>query len=701
MAEHDFVINFRVNNQQAQQAKQEEVQAYKQVEGAAVQASKAATQASDAEAKARRQKISEILSAQEVAVKAREELIARENKRAIQAAADQADAHKQGEKARLDAIRATAEAQKKASDDLKRQAREASQAQKDAARQAADAQKQAAQQAKDAARQAAAAQKQAAQETSKWASAGMGVVSSMTSIIGAMGGLTSVTAVVSALADQWQAVKAEQAEAVRGATDYRELLREIASLKGMPNVNTETIRQEFDFRRKTGMAAGDATKLQIGARGMAASVIDEPGFPGRISQGEFDTALVSAGKLQALKNVDATQMGKLAGAVTMYGDAGADSRMSADEIKEQLVSLFKVGDIGTFDDAGQYASALTKAAPSVQAGDFSSLGQLGGFLSAMSMTGPGEVNTKLDQLTRMSKGSIKDVSKPPGASMSPSEYLSSLKVTDQQDVPTVLETMAKDVDAASAKAAANGQKLSIDSFLRERGYGSIQDIGAFKDFYSSRYKYNKRFAPMANAIPSTQEADAYLGAGLGTPGQVQQAANLARDEAKFAMGGGPQEIVNAYKEKIFEESKAIDADKWWFEKNFTGEFKDNVAHMTAGPRLSGMAFEDIRRRGIAMGKPWQPSTVEGTDGAVMIDPIADFMKAPTGSQQEASNMFELLKQVMPGATTTGSAQQQQVMEQTYDRMKSMDESLKVIRDNVKQPKVLAVAPKPQVLGLAP
>lgn len=64
-------------------------------------------------------------------------------------------------------------------------------------------------------------------------------------------------------------------------------------------------------------------------------------------------------------------------------------------------------------------------------------------------------------------------------------------------------------------------------------------------------------------------------------------------------------------------------------------------------------------------------------------------------------MFELLKQVMPGATTTGSAQQQQVMEQTYDRMKSMDESLKVIRDNVKQPKVLAVAPKPQVLGLAP
>jgi len=679
MAEHEFVINFRVNNQQAQAAKQEEVSGFKAVEAAAVQAANKAVQASNQQAAAQKQNVAQVLSAQQIAAKAREELIARENKRAVQAAADALDAAKQAEKAKQDAVRATAEAQRKASEDLKRQAKEAAEAQKQAARDAADAQKQAASQAKQAARDAAAAQKAAAQEATKWASAGQSVASTMLGIVGTLGGVTSLAGAASAVAGQFERISAQAREAANAVGDYRSELRELASIKGSSSVDAATVQAELGFRSRTLQSRGDATRMQESALGLAAVAV---GPQGKIGQDDFSTFMESAGQLQVAKNVDASAMGSLAGSMVL----NAKGPTNSDTLKRQLLAQFKAADLGAMSP-GPFAEAFAKGAPMVGSGDYASLSDLTAMISGLSYGGKDTVNERLRQLTRMTRGSLGDVTKPPGANIAPADYYKGLGVNDQMDTRAILERMAQDV---AVKEKASPGKFSLETYLRGNGFGSTEDIGAFKQYMQYRGQINDVLLPAANALPTTEQANAQLGEFRSTALGFRQQADLAADAAKVTQGIGAPEFVEAYKKDLFSRLTTRDQGKLW---GWGGSYEGSQSWYNA-PSFHAEMVEDLRKKGTAVGLPWQTTMVSNGAGEYLEDPLAG-----TTSNEQFGQLFSQISQ--RGGSIMGSQEALELLKRQTEAATKMEKSLQQIADQTVKPKVLAVAPKPQVLGLAP
>ena len=94
MAEHDFTINFKVNNQETKAARQEEAQGYQAVEQAATASIQRIGKARDDVARKATENVRQLLTEEQALAKAKESLIDQTNRKAVKAAMEQLDATK-------------------------------------------------------------------------------------------------------------------------------------------------------------------------------------------------------------------------------------------------------------------------------------------------------------------------------------------------------------------------------------------------------------------------------------------------------------------------------------------------------------------------------------------------------------------------------------------------------------------------------
>lgn len=488
-------------------------------------------------------------------------------------------------------------------------------------------------------------------------------------VIGAVGGITSVAGAVGYVATQFKEVQQQAIKAALEVSGYREKLRELAGIKGVQSPDADTLRKELGFRRDTLQSSGDAIKLQESALGMAAAVVG----PGRkLSEAEFDKFLRGAGQLQVARDVDPTAMGGLAGAMAL----NTKGPMDGDLLRRQLLAQFKVADLGAMTSA-QFSDQFSKAAPLVGAGDFKNLQELGAVMSGMSFGGKDTVGERMRQLVRLTRGSLNDVSAPPGAAMSPAEYYRSIGANDQQDTRKILEMVSKDVQSQEAVAKRQGKTLSIDTYLRQRGFGSTEDIGAFKQYYNFRDQINQTFIPQAYNLPTSEQANKQLNAFKATPLGFKQQAELQRDMTSVAMGAGPGEYADAYKRDLFERLKVRDQGTLF---GWKGEFDSTTGILGSGMFRTEM-IEDLRRKGLAAGLDWTPKPIPGDQEGGRLDPLQALISGRPGSPEESQGLTRAIQMISErGGSPLGSPEAIKALEQQLDVTKRLEEHMRKVAE---------------------
>lgn len=618
MAEHDFTINFKVNNQETKAARQEEAQGYQAVEQAATASIQRIGKARDDVARKATENVRQLLTEEQALAKAKESLIDQTNRKAVKAAMEQLDATKK----------------------------------------AAAAQVQAA--------------KEATDQTQRWASAGESVLSQVRGLVGMAGGITSLAGAVGAVAAKYEDMARQARQAAEDTLRMRGELKELAGLGGKPFVDADTLKSQLGFRSKTLQSATDASRLQESALGMAGAVVG-PGQ--KLSQDEFQTLLVAAGQLQVSRNIDPTAMGQIAGTLAFNAKPGTDG----ETLKRQLLAQFKTADLGNLTPS-TFADQFAKAAPTVGAGDFSSMGEMGAVLSGMSFSGRDVAGERIRQLVRMTRGSLNDVSKPAGADISPGEYLKSIGATDQVDTRRILEMMSGDVDRQKA-ALPKGQTLALDTYLRKRGYGSVEDINAFKAYYSNRDVINQKLLPAANQLPTADQVNQQLGAFRLTPSGFAQQAELSKDVSTVTQGVGAPEYLLSYKRDLFERLKTRDAGSWM---GWGGQFEGSQTAWNA-PSFHKEMIEDLRAKGTAVGLDWAPKLVSTGMGEAVEDPLAG-----TSSPEQFGQLFTQI--LAKGGSVAGSPETKAALDRQIDLASKMEKHLAQIANR------LGNAPPAQAFG---
>jgi len=389
MSEHNFEVNFVVNRDEAAAAHAAEAAAYRQHVADADKAAKAIVADLQAEARARKQGTTQALTDDQVATRARVELIKRENDSRVKAAAEAIAGTKK--------LRA----------------------------------------------EQAAADKQMANS----AAAGSKLAGVLGSIGSAAFGFSGISSVIGEIAGAFQRARQQAEEAGKFAADYRATLKEIASLKGHNAPTAEVVKQDLDFRKQTLQDAAGARGVQENFMNLSASATDTKNPKGevvtrkKISKEDAEAAMLFAGQQHARVGGDPGAIGMLAGIIPSMEKT---ERVSADQMKTRLAQLMQIGQAGGANPA-QFASQIAASAGLVSSGAYRDPARMGAVGSTISLTTASEIGTGLDQLHRLTQGSLHDTTPGPGAKMSPADYMKSIGASAQTRVSDFYRSRRRDL----------------------------------------------------------------------------------------------------------------------------------------------------------------------------------------------------------------------------------------------------------------
>jgi hypothetical protein len=595
----DFSVNFVVTRAESKAAHEAEDKAYKDHVKNADKAAKSVEASATREVSARKKAAAEILTAEQVAAAAKVELIKRTNAAQVKAAADAADAVKK----------------------------------------------------------AALATKDADAQMASAAAVG-GKLAGVFGMIGnAAFGLNGISSVITMIAESFERAKNQAVNAAKFADDYRKSLKEIAFLKGEAQPTAKLVLEDLAFRQKTLQTKEGARETQEQFRNVAGISIDTKDTKRRISKEDAEDAMVFAGQLGSRVGGDG-DIGKLAGIIPMT--EGKD-RVSGDDVKRRLYQLSLLGQAGGASP-GQFASQMAGSSYLTTTGAYKSFARQGAVGSAISIGTPTEIGTGFDQIHRATIGSLSDVSKPMGATMAPADYLKSIKATDQMDDLEILQAMFADIEKAEAAQKQKGLKLDLTGYLKDKGYGNIHDIGRVSQLYGARADLTNTLIPMANKLPTLDEANEQFNTFKGGPTGQAQAGAVNADRVSFAVGGGAMEYYKTLEARAIQSGQTPGGI-------MPGDQKDWEGSRTASNRM----LEMLRQEGMAKGLDWSiKERDDGRGGTRTEDPLASYFRGYAGTKERASGYYELAQRVKgAGGDPYGSHS---------DIIKSSEESLRNIAD---------------------
>lgn len=631
MGEHEFKIDFVVNNAQTKEARAEEQAGYQLIEKIATEALKRIGKTRDDDAQKAKQAIRDLLTAEEVAAKAKNALIDQTNKKAVRAALDQMDAAKKAAQAQVDA------------------------------------------------------QKQLEAQTAKLNTTTQMVVTSLSSVIGAVGGINSLGSAVSFVADAFRRARDQAYDAGAMARDYRQALQELAQLKGQTSPSAQIIREEIDLRQKTLQTAGAAKDLQATFLGGAQAAIDT----GKLKKEDVAGYMKFVGSMQAMENTNPEAYGKLASVIPL----SAKGNISGEDASRMFAQLYRISQpsAAKFSQLAEQMSATSGMTASGQFRDIRRQFALGSFLGVNT---PGEAATGLEQLGRMTIGSLKDQTAAPGAAMSPMEYLSKLGANDQMDVVDIADLMLKDAEREDARLQKQGKKLNIQSYLRERGYSNIQDINRFTQLYGGRDIYRQKFQPMMDQLPTLAEAQKPIGEFQVSPTGQARRASVDQDVAKLAQGIGPLEYYQSLEQRAFAKAQA--------EGDLSGSFDDWKGSIQLQGMMEKMLREEAGRVGMdATVKPGFATFGGASRGS---DPLSKYFRAAAPGSREAAEGFQELglEIARRGGDPMGSSQKLiDLFEKNTAAVVKTEESMRMLVNRMPAPQPQAFQPRGQNAGRMP
>lgn len=546
-------------------------------------------------------------------------------------AKETADAEKAGRQAAREVARA-------AKDEATRLAREQAEVEKTAARDKAQAHRTAIKEIADADRQRSAAHKQAIQEQTaaakqaakEQAAAAKATAKEQAAVTGAiegtgkafagmalqLGGVATVGAAVSAAANlitqSFEKARDIALEAVNSVVHYREAILELAALKGQIGQSSTAVKEDLAFRSKTLQTAEASRTFQLTALGVGESSIDNAMGQRLISKDDFRKAMEYGGAFQAAEGGSAEAHAQLVGLLpSLIG-----RRTTGEEVfqkEAQLYKIFQPGGASYTSLANQYS----KLAPLITSGQYDPM-EAAALLSAFSTTNKEGAGENFQQFTRATLGGIGRMR---GASIEGAEkqgeYLKSIGVTDQlikatpaKQLPfAIANLVTADMNQQREAAAARGEEFNPYVYLRHKGYGNEQDLGALLQYQGllNTGALQGTFMPLASqeAMPTFEQAMKPVKSAQRTdPAMLERSVQLGSEQANVAIGT-PLEYYGKLQRRAYDRLKARgetgsvwgsfeDYQKDWLlggEKRLDKEIQDMFVEEMKG---RGMSEEQIR-----------------------------------------------------------------------------------------------------------
>ena len=659
----EFEIKFVVTRQQALEAHKAESAAYKEHVKEADSAAKMVEAASNREADAKIKAGQKALTAEEAASKAAEELTRRQNAAKVKAIADSMDADRKAKLASDEMRRQALEADKKAARDALEATKARIKAEREERKKLDDEIK----------RQS----KEQADGMKSAESAASGFLGVLTNIAGATLGVSSLSTAIGYVVDAFNAAKQAAMDAGKFVEDYRQNLKELAFLKGQPGATAPIVQGDLDFRSKTLQDQNSSRATQEAFLNTAAISIDSGATRAKMSKQEAEGAMVFAGRMQSMAGGSGDAWGKLAGIIP---STESKERVSAEDVKRRLFQMTQIGSIGAASPA-QFAEQMAGTAYLTQTGAYKDLARQAAVGSAISLSAPGEVGVGLEQLHKMSAGGLVNQSKGPGAERSPSEYLKGLGAHDKMDDLQILDLMMRDV--ASKNLSGN----EMTTYLAKQGFDNGREVDRFRQLYGRRQDLYRTLLPMADKMPTGQEADEGFNKFVATPSGMSQKSNVAQDRAKFGLGAGAQEYYAALQKQAHASLSARGA-AWGDLESYKGSTL-GLASLETEMRAI------LSSEGSKAGLPWQ---YDPKKGGAQIDPLNDLSGGLPGSQSQAGKFYQHAQEIAAAGGSPLGDNSRQVMDMNknlkdqYDTLVKSEAHLAKIAAAIQPPPVAVARP---------
>jgi hypothetical protein len=296
----------------------------------------------------------------------------------------------------------------------------------------------------------------------------------------AMVGLQSAQSVIGMFTEHFARIRQYAAKTADEIQRMREGIRELQALRGEMGETGKGIAHTIGISGQTMQTPEEVKEMLKHGLSTGAMALGK-GPSAAMTEEEFDQLMIGAGKFQAMEGGNAGIFGDLAGLVALE----SKGKLTPEEGEARIERLFHIQIPGRFPVMSQAVAQYAKNTSLVM-NDIYTPEELMGLTSAFSISGPEESATKVQQFTRsVMAGRVKAR----GMAVSPdvdfektSEYFKGLGITDQDSAIERGKKIAKDLQKQKSAAQAAGKRFPAHEYLIEHGFGNMQDREAIMDF---------------------------------------------------------------------------------------------------------------------------------------------------------------------------------------------------------------------------
>ena len=286
----------------------------------------------------------------------------------------------------------------------------------------------------------------------------------------AMVGFQSMGSLLSGIVTHFDKIRMDAFHAAEDVLRMRGAIRELAALRGDLGKTGPTMAHVLGISAQTLQTPEEAQHMEEAGLGIGELAIG-PG--GKMTRAEFEKSLISAGKMQTMEGGPAEAYGAMVGQLP----PSSKENLTADQMQGKMNRMFQIQQPGGFKNFGQAAQQYAKIQPLIQSGVLTEEQGMG-LLSAMSVSSPEESASMVDQFVRATMSNRmreRGMKVPEGVEFQKSaDYMKSIGADKMTDPIEIGKTIAADLKAKEAEAAANGKKFDQYGYLQTHGLGQNQ-----------------------------------------------------------------------------------------------------------------------------------------------------------------------------------------------------------------------------------
>lgn len=376
-------------------------------------------------------------------------------------------------------------------------------------------------------------------------------------LVGLASNLTSLAgpaAIAQTIAEGFDRAARSAVDAAKFTNEYREALLQFAALRGHLGSTGPELREQLKYRAQTLQDSQSAIKFQEAAMNIGQASVDTATRKGLISEEEFRKAILMGGQFQAAEGGEAQTHGQLVGQIPML----LGRRTTGEEVfqtERQLFDIFQLGG-GSFSQmVGQYLGNASLVTNKVYDAP-----QLAALQSAFSLSSPGSAGVNVERFTRATLGGLGSTSVPQieGDTEKLGEFLKRVGATDQMDPVAIGRKIVADLEAQEKVAQAQGRVFNSYNYLRQHGYGAMEDIQALMTFRGLETGGQlKAIEDRIGKVPTIEEAVKPIREFQAVEPVAQaRRAQIGEEMAQTAVGVGPRGFFENYMQTTFNQLKA-------------------------------------------------------------------------------------------------------------------------------------------------